>query len=152
MKNFKDITEGLLAGQEETLKVGDATAKEIAEAKDIIKLIPTIDNINDRAAMGMSYACSDTDAMGVKVKKGDLVCFTEGNFIEDDGLRYGIVVDFQPNVYGYTVLAGKVQYEEDEQLDLYPNCYAHFVDARHMVVLARQKDAAAMLKLLSKLK
>ena len=67
-------------------------------------------------------------------------------------MRYGIVVDLQPNVAGYTVLIGAAESEYDETLDLYPGAAAYFVDACNCIVLAGKKDAPAMLKLLSKLK
>lgn len=149
MKNFKDITEGLLAGQEETLKVGDANAKEIAEAKDILKMMPAIETINDR--LMNRYPGRGTDANGIDVRKGDLIGFTSGNFLSDNGLRYGIVVDLQPSVAGYTVLIGGAESEYDETLDLYPGAAAYFVDACNCIVLAGKKDAPAMLKLLLKI-
>lgn len=104
MKDFRDIKEGLLAGQEETLKIGDATAKEMAEAKEILKLMPAIETINDRLAY--NYPGRNTDANGILVKKGDIVGFTDGNTLSDDGFHIGIVVELQPSVAGYTVLFG----------------------------------------------
>lgn len=150
MKDFKDIKEGLLAGQEETLKQGDATAKEMAEAKEILKMMPAIETINSR--LMNKYPGKNTDANGIDVRKGDLIGFTNGNFLSDNGLRYGIVVDLQPSVAGYTVLIGAAESEYDETLDLYPGAAAYFVDACNCVVLAGKKDAPAMLKLLSKLR
>ena len=150
MKDFKDIKEGLLAGQEETLKTGDATAKEMAEAKEILKLMPAIETINDR--LMNRYPGRGTDANGIEVRKGDLIGFTIGNFLEDGGMRYGIVVDLQPSVAGYTVLIGGAISEYDETLDLYPGAAACFVDACKCIVLAGKKDAPAMLKLLLKIK
>ena len=149
MKNFKDITEGLLAGQEETLKIGDATAKEMAEAKDILKMVPTIEAINSR--LMNKYPNKNTDANGIEVRKGDLIGFTNGNFLDENGLRYGIVVGLQPSVAGYTVLVGDAGYG-DEALELYPGAAAYFVDACNCIVLAGKKDAPTMLKLLSKLR
>ena len=150
MKDFKDIKEGLLAGQEETLKTGDATAKEMAEAKEILKMMPAIETINSR--LMNKYPSKNTDANGIEVRKGDLIGFTSGNFLSDNGLRYGIVVDLQPSVAGYTVLVGAAESEYDETLDLYPGAAAYFVDACNCVVLAGKKDAPAMLKLLLKIK
>lgn len=150
MKDFKDIKEGLLAGQEETLKAGDATAKEMAEAKEILKLMPAIETINDRLAY--NYPGRNTDANGLTVKKGDIVGYTSGNLLSDDGFHIGIVVDLQPSVAGYTVLVGGAESEYDQTLDLYPGAAAYFVDACNCVVLAGKKDAPAMLKLLSKLR
>lgn len=150
MKDFKDIKEGLLAGQEETMKIGDATAKEMAEAKEILKLMPAIETINDRLAY--NYPGRDTDANGLTVRKGDIVGYTSGNYLSDDGFHIGIVVDLQPSVAGYTVLIGGAESEYDETLDLYPGAAAYFVDACNCVVLASKKDAPAMLKLLSKLR
>ena len=46
MKDFKDIHEGILAGQEEVLKQGNATAKEIAFAKEVVKVAKDIEDIN----------------------------------------------------------------------------------------------------------
>lgn len=150
MKDFRDIKEGLLAGQEETLKIGDATAKEMAEAKEILKMMPAIETINNR--LMNKYPDKNTDANGIEVRKGDLIGFTDGNFLDDNGMRYGIVVDLQPSVAGYTVLIGGAESEYDETLDLYPGAAAYFVDACNCIVLASKKDAPAMLKLLSKLK
>lgn len=149
MKDFRDIKEGLLAGQEETLKIGDATAKEIAEAKDILKMMPAIETISNR--LMNKYPSKNTDANGIEVRKGDLIGFTSGNFLSDNGLRYGIVVDLQPDVAGYTVLVGEAT-DGDEVLDLYPGAAAYFVDACNCIVLAGKKDAPAMLKLLLKIK
>lgn len=150
MKDFRDIKEGLLAGQEETLKIGDATAKEMAEAKEILKMMPAIETINSR--LMNKYPNKNTDANGIEVRKGDLIGFTNGNFLSDNGLRYGIVVDLQPSVAGYTVLVGAAESEYDETLDLYPGAAAYFVDACNCVVLAGKKDAPSMLKLLLKLR
>ena len=149
MKDFKDIKEGLLAGQEETLKTGDATTKEMAEAKEILKMMPAIETINSR--LMNKYPDRKTDANGIEVRKGDLIGFTDGNFLDDGGMRYGIVVDLQPSVAGYTVLIGGTVSEYDETLDLYPGAAACFVDACNCVVLAGKKDAPAMLKLLLKI-
>lgn len=149
MKDFKDIKEGLLAGQEETLKIGDATAKEMAEAKEILKMMPAIETINDR--LMNRYPGRGTDANGIEVRKGDLIGFTTGNFLEDGGMRYGIVVDLQPSVAGYTVLVGEAT-DGDEVLELYPGAAAYFVDACNCIVLAGKKDASTMLKLLLKIK
>lgn len=150
MKDFRDIKEGLLAGQDKTLQAGDATVKEMAEAKEILKLMPAIETINNR--LMNKYPDKNTDANGIEVRKGDLIGFTYGNFLDDGGMRYGIVVDLQSNVAGYTVLIGAAESEYDETLDLYPGAAAYFVDACNCIVLAGKKDAPAMLKLLSKLK
>lgn len=149
MKDFRDIKEGLLAGQEETLRVGDATAKEMAEAKEILKMMPAIETIYNR--LMNKYPDRKTDANGIEVRKGDLIGFINGNSLYD-GLRYGIVVDLQPDVAGYTVLVGAAESEYDETLDLYPGAAAYFVDACNCIVLAGKKDAPAMLKLLLKIK
>ena len=148
MKDFRDIKEGLLSGQETTMKAGDATAKEMAEAKDILKMMPAIETINGR--LMNRYPSRGTDANGIEVRKGDLIGFTSGNFLNDNGLRYGIVVDLQPSVAGYTVLIGDASFD-DEVLDLYPEAAAYFVDACNCIVLASKKDAPAMLKLLLKI-
>ena len=150
MKDFKDIKEGILAGQDKTLQAGDATVKEMAEAKEILKLMPAIETINNR--MMNKYPDKNTDANGIEVRKGDLIGFTYGNFLDDGGMRYGIVVDLQPSVAGYTVLIGAAESEYDETLDLYPGAAAYFVDACNCIVLAGKKDASTMLKLLSKLR
>lgn len=150
MKDFRDIKEGLLAGQDKTLQAGDATVKEMAEAKEILKMMPAIETINNR--MMNKYPDKNTDANGIEVRKGDLIGFTYGNFLDDGGMRYGIVVDLQPNVAGYTVLIGAAESEYDETLDLYPGAAAYFVDACNCIVLAGKKDAPAMLKLLLKIK
>ena len=148
MKDFRDIKEGLLSGQEATMKAGDATAKEMAEAKEILKMIPAIETINDR--LMNRYPGRGTDANGIEVRKGDLIGFTTGNFLDDGGMRYGIVVDLQPSVAGYTVLIGGAL-PNDETLELYPEAAACFVDACNCIVLASKKDALAMLKLLLKI-
>lgn len=150
MKDFKDIKEGLLSGQEATMKAGDATAKEIAEAKEILKMMPAIETINNTLAY--NYPGKNTDANGITVKKGDIVGYTNGNHLSDDGFHIGIVVDLQPSVAGYTVLVGGAESEYDEVLELYPGAAAYFVDACNCVVLAGKKDGPALLKLLSKLK
>jgi hypothetical protein len=149
MKDFKDIHDGLLAGQEETLKTGDATAKELAEAKEILKMMPAIETISNR--LMNKYPGKNTDANGIEVRKGDLIGFTTGNLLVDEGFHYGIVVDLQPSVAGYTVLVGEAGYD-DEVLELYPGAAAYFVDACNCIVLAGKKDAPTMLKLLSKLR
>lgn len=149
MKDFKDIKEGLLSGQEATMKAGDATAKEMAEAKEILKMMPAIETINSRLIN--KYPDRKTDANGVEVRKGDLIGFTYGNLLGDEGFHYGIVVDLQPDVSGYTVLVGAAESEYDEVLDLYPGAAAYFVDACNCIVLASKKDAPAMLKLLLKI-
>jgi hypothetical protein len=149
MKRFNEILEGILAGQDATLQKGDVIAKDLAEAKDILKMVPTIEAINSR--LMNKYPNRNTDANGIEVRKGDLIGFTNGNFLDDNGLRYGIVVGLQPSVAGYTVLVGDAGYD-DEVLELYPGAAAYFVDACNCIVLAGKKDAPTMLKLLSKLR
>jgi hypothetical protein len=149
MKRFNEILEGILAGQDATLQKGDVIAKDLAEAKDILKMVPTIEAINSR--LMNKYPNRNTDANGIEVRKGDLIGFTNGNFLDDNGLRYGIVVGLQPSVAGYTVLVGNAGYD-DEVLELYPGAAAYFVDACNCIVLAGKKDAPTMLKLLSKLR
>jgi hypothetical protein len=149
MKRFNEILEGILAGQDATLQKGDVIAKDLAEAKEILKMVPTIEAINSR--LMNKYPNKNTDANGIEVRKGDLIGFTNGNFLDDNGLRYGIVVGLQPSVAGYTVLVGDAGYD-DEVLELYPGAAAYFVDACNCIVLAGKKDAPTMLKLLSKLR
>jgi hypothetical protein len=149
MKKFNEILEGILAGQDATLQKGDVIAKDLAEAKEILKMVPTIEAINSR--LMNKYPNRNTDANGIEVRKGDLIGFTNGNFLDDNGLRYGIVVGLQPSVAGYTVLVGEAGYD-DEVLELYPGAAAYFVDACNCIVLAGKKDAPTMLKLLSKLR
>lgn len=149
MKKFNEILEGILAGQDATLQKGDVIAKDLVEAKEILKLIPAIETINAR--LMNKYPNKNTDANGIEVRKGDLIGFTNGNFLDDNGLRYGIVVGLQPSVAGYTVLVGEAGYD-DEVLELYPGAAAYFVDACNCIVLAGKKDAPTMLKLLSKLR
>jgi hypothetical protein len=149
MKRFNEILEGILAGQDATLQKGDVIAKDLVEAKEILKMVPTIEAINSR--LMNKYPNKNTDANGIEVRKGDLIGFTNGNFLDDNGLRYGIVVGLQPSVAGYTVLVGEAGYD-DEVLELYPGAAAYFVDACNCIVLAGKKDAPTMLKLLSKLR
>ena len=146
MKKFNDILEGILAGQEETLKTGDATAKEIAFAKEVVKVAKDIEDINYSNSARGSGRTKGEDAHGRKIQKGDLVMFNEGNFISDDGLKLGIVVEEQLQGAGYTVIIGVNEYQDDEELDLYPSCFPHYVDSCNMVVVARQKDAIKMIK------
>ena len=145
MKNFKDITEGLLAGQEETMKTGEATAKEILFAKEIVKVAKDLEDINYRNSARGSGRNKGEDAHGRKIQKGDLVLFSEGNFLTNDGLQLGIVVQEQLDGAGYSVIVGEAQFGDDT-LDLYPGCYPHYVDACNMVVIARQKDTIKMIK------
>ena len=152
MKRFKDIHEGLLAGQENVMKHGEATAKEIVFAKEVIKVANDIDDINYSNSARGSGRVRGEDAHGKKIQKGDLVMFNEGNFISDDGLKLGIVVEEQMQGAGYTVIIGLNDYQDDEELDLYPNCFPHYVDACNMVVIARQKDTIKMIKHFKNLK
>lgn len=145
MKDFKDIHEGILAGQEVTMEIGDATAKEIAFAKEIVKVAKDIEDINYTNSARGSCRNKNEDANGRRIQKGDLVLFIEGNFLADDGLHLGIVVQEQLNGAGYSVIVGEADFGEDE-LDLYPGCYPHYVDSCNMVVIARQKDAIKMIK------
>lgn len=145
MKNFKDITEGLLAGQEETMKTGEAAAKEILFAKEIVKVAKNLEDINYRNSARGSGRNKGEDANGRRIQKGDLVLFTEGNFLSDDGLQLGIVVQEQLNGAGYSVIVGEAQFGDDE-LDLYPGCYPHYVDAYNMMIIARHKDTIKMIK------
>lgn len=145
MKNFKDITEGLLAGQEEIMKTGEATAKEILFAKEVVKVAKNLEDINYKNSTRGSGRNKGEDANGRTVQKGDLVLFTEGNFIADDGMQLGIVVQEQMDGVGYSVIVGEAQFGDDE-LDLYPGCYPHYVDACNMIIIARHKDTMKMLK------
>ena len=152
MKRFKDIHEGLLSGQEEVIKSGDATVKEMAFAKEVVSIVSDLEDLNYKNVQGNAYRTRGHDINGKKIQKGDLVMFNDGNTLQDDGLQFGIVVEEQMHGVGYTVIVGVRQYEEDEELDLYPNCFPHYVDACNMVVIARQKDTIKMIKHFKNLK
>lgn len=152
MKDFKDIHEGILAGQEETLKTGDANAKEITFAKEVVKIAHDLDDLNYKNGNGNAYRTRGEDSNGRKIQKGDLILFNDGDNLQEENLQFGIVVEEQMNGAGYTVIVGVRQYEEDEELDLYPGCFPHYVDSCNIVVIARQKDAIKMFKHFKNLK
>lgn len=152
MKDFKDIHEGILAGQEETLKTGDANAKEITFAKEVVKIAHDLDDLNYKNGNGNAYRTRGEDSNGRKIQKGDLILFNDGDNLQEENLQFGIVIEEQMNGAGYTVIVGVRQYEEDEELDLYPGCFPHYVDSCNIVVIARQKDAIKMFKHFKNLK
>lgn len=152
MKDFNDIKEGILAGRDATLKAGDQTAKELAFAKEVIKAAKTLDDINSTNGARGAGRNKNEDVSGKIIQKGDLIAFTDGNYLDDDGLMFGIVVELQPEYAGVVAIVGLKRYESDDEIEMYPDCYPHYVDNCNAFILARQKDAINMVKHLKNLK
>ena len=72
MKDFTQLEEGLLAGQDETLKTGDKISKKMAEVEVIKKNLVYLDSIWNNTYGGSKYT---QDAVGTDINVGDVVLF-----------------------------------------------------------------------------
>jgi hypothetical protein len=74
MRSFTQLEEGLLAGQDATLKTGDKISKKMAEVEAIKKNLVYLDIIWNNTYGGSKYT---QDAVGTDINIGDVVLFTD---------------------------------------------------------------------------
>lgn len=147
MKDFRDIKEGLLAGQEETLKAGDKTAKKIAEVEAIKKNLVYLDSIWNNTYGGSKYT---QDAIGTDINVGDVVLFTDEDTTDGDWI-FGIVVE-EPDKHGENcmIIAASARVGKATFEDPYGDCVRYYALSKNIFVLAKKKNATKMLQILEK--
>ena len=144
MKDFTQIEEGLLAGQDSTMKAGDKISKKIAEVEAIRKNLFLLDILWDRSNGGNNKQ----DFFGKDIKIGDVVLaiISEGMMTND--WSYGIVIK-EPDKYGECkIITGSAHVEGTDFDDPYNDCMSCYVAANKMFVLARHKKAKQILQIL----
>ena len=148
MRSFTQLEEGLLAGQDSTMKAGDKTAKEMAEVEVIKKNLVYLDSIWNNTYGGSKYT---QDAIGTDINVGDVVLFNPEDDINEGDWIFGIVVE-EPDKQGEncmiiaaTARVGKATFE-----DPYADCVRYYATTKNMFVLAKKKNATKMLQMIEK--
>ena len=148
MKSFTQLEEGLLAGQDSTMKAGDNTAKKIAEVEAIKKNLVYLDSIWNNTYGGSKYT---QDAIGTDINVGDVVLFNPEDDINEGDWIFGVVVE-EPDKQGEncmiiaaTARVGKATFE-----DPYADCVRYYATTKNMFVLAKKKNATKMLQIIEK--
>ena len=95
MKSFTQLEEGLLAGQDATIKTGDKISKKMAEVEAIKKNLVYLDSIWNNTYGGSKYT---QDAIGTDINVGDVVLFADEDITDGDWI-FGIVVE-EPDKHG----------------------------------------------------
>lgn len=148
MKSLKDILEGLLAGQDSTMKAGDKTAKEMAEVEAIKKNLVYLDSIWNNTYGGSKYT---QDAVGTDINVGDVVLFNPDDDINEGDWIFGIVVE-EPDKQGENcmIIAASARVGKATFEDPYADCVRYYAMTKNMFVLAKKKNATKMLQMIEK--
>lgn len=146
MKNFTQLEEGLLAGQDATLKTGDKISKKMAEVEAIKKNLMYLDVIWNNTNGGNDRQ----DLWGTDINVGDVVLFTDMIGSDSDWL-IGIVVE-EPDKYGENcmMIAASARVGKATLEDPYADCVRYYATSKNMFVLAKKKNATKMLQILEK--
>lgn len=144
MKDFSQIEEGILSGQEETLNNGDAIAKKIKEVESIKKNLFMLDILWKNSSGGSNKQ----DFFGRDIKVGDVVLANIGDNVTDDW-SFGIVVE-EPDRYGDNcrIISAEARVYRDKANDHYNDCVDYYVSAKKLFVLARHKKAKQILQII----
>lgn len=147
MKDFTQIEEGLLAGQDSTMKAGDKTVKKMAEVEAIKKNLIYLDVIWNNTYGGSKYT---QDAVGTDINIGDVVLFTDEDATNGDW-TFGIVVE-EPDKHGENcmIIAATARVGKATLEDPYADCVRYYATSKNMFVLAKKKNATKMLQILEK--
>ena len=147
MKDFTQIEEGLLAGQDSTMKAGDNTAKKMAEVEAIKKNLVYLDSIWNNTYGGSKYT---QDTFGTDINVGDVVLFTDEDITNGDW-TIGIVVE-EPDKQGENcmIIAASARVGKATFEDPYADCVRYYATSKNMIVLAKKKNATKMLQIIEK--
>lgn len=147
MKSFTQLEEGLLAGQNSTMKAGDKTAKEMAEVEAIKKNLVYLDSIWNNTYGGSKYT---QDTFGTDINVGDVVLFTDEDVTNGDW-TIGIVVE-EPDKQGENcmIIAASARVGKATFEDPYADCVRYYATTKNMFVLAKKKNATKMLQMIEK--
>ena len=147
MKDFTQIEEGLLAGQDSTMKAGDNTAKKMAEVEAIKKNLVYLDSIWNNTYGGSKYT---QDTFGTDINVGDVVLFTDEDITNGDW-TIGIVVE-EPDKQGENcmIIAASARVGKATFEDPYADCVRYYATSKNMFVLAKKKNATKMLQIIEK--
>jgi hypothetical protein len=148
MKNFTQLEEGLLAGQDATLKTGDKISKKMAEVEAIKKNLIYLDVIWNNTYSGSKYT---QDAIGTDINIGDVVLFNSEEDVTDGYWSFGIVVE-EPDKYGENcmIIAASARVGKATLEDPYADCVRYYATTKNIIVLAKKKNATRILQMLEK--
>ena len=148
MKDFTQIEEGLLAGQDSTMKAGDKTVKKMAEVEAIKKNLVYLDIIWNNTYGGSKYT---QDAIGTDINVGDVVLFNPDDDINEGDWIFGIVVE-EPDKQGENcmIIAASARVGKATFEDPYADCVRYYATTKNMFVLAKKKNATKMLQMIEK--
>ena len=147
MKSFTQLEEGLLAGQDSTMKAGDKTAKKMVEVEAIKKNLVYLDSIWNNTYGGSKYT---QDVFGTDINVGDVVLFTDEDITNGDWI-FGIVVE-EPDKQGENcmIIAASARVGKATFEDPYADCVRYYALSKNIFVLAKKKNATKMLQILEK--
>ena len=148
MKDFSQIEEGLLAGQDSTMKAGDKTAKKMAEVEAIKKNLLYLDIIWNNTYGGSKYT---QDAIGTDINVGDVVLFNSDDDVANGDWIFGVVVE-EPDKQGENcmIIAASARVGKATFEDPYADCVRYYAVSKNMFVLAKKKNATKMLQMIEK--
>ena len=145
MKDFSQIGEGLLAGQDKTLQAGNDYTKKVKQAEEIKKNLLWLTLLWDR---GYSNGDEKSDFFGKEIKIGDVVLFNVGDTAIDDW-SFGVVIE-TPNRYGDNckIIVGESRVKGKDENDPYNDCISYYAPSKNIFVLARHKKAKQILQII----
>ena len=148
MKSFTQIEEGLLAGQDSTMKDGDKISKKMTEVEAIKKNLVYLDIIWNNTYGGSKYT---QDAIGTDINVGDVVLFNPEDDINEGDWIFGIVVE-EPDKQGENcmIIAASARVGKATFEDPYADCVRYYAMTKNMFVLAKKKNATKMLQIIEK--
>ena len=148
MKDFSQIEEGILAGQQTTMQNGDKISKKMTEVEAIKKNLLYLDIIWNNTYGGSKYT---QDAIGTDINVGDVVLFNPEEDITESEWIFGVVAE-EPDKHGENCMiitassrVGKATFE-----DPYADCVRYYALSKNMFVLAKKKNATKMLQMIEK--
>jgi hypothetical protein len=148
MKDFTQLEEGLLAGQDSTMEAGDKISKKMAEVEAIKKNLVYLDSIWNNTYGGSKYT---QDAIGTDINVGDVVLFTDAEDVTDGYWSFGIVVE-EPDKQGENcmIIAASARVGKATFEDPYADCVRYYATSKNMFVLAKKRNATKMLQMIEK--
>lgn len=148
MKDFTQIEEGLLAGQDATIKTGDKISKKMSEVEAIKKNLVYLDIIWNNTYGGSKYT---QDTIGTDINVGDVVLFNPEDDINEGDWIFGIIVE-EPDKQGENcmIIAASARVGKATFEDPYADCVVYYALTKNMFVLAKKKNATKMLQMIEK--
>ena len=144
MRNFTQIEEGILAGQDATIKAGNKITKEMAEVAAIRKNLFLLNTLWNHTGRLPGQRC----ILGREIKLGDVVLANVGEEDFDDFI-FGIVIA-EPDNHGDNcrILACEARREGRDPDDPYNDCVTYYLSTKNIFVLGRKKNAKSLLQIL----